>query len=747
MFHPIRRLLALLLLPALARAEPFPLRDLALREAIPLESWRFLAVPSGQEEDFDGSGDMDRADWQEIRVPAVWEYPPGSVPDSVRGQVAWYHTSIDLPAAWDGEVELCFLGVQFIADVFVNGEYSAVHRGGYTPFRVSVGHAAQLPPRLDITLRVDNRLGDEAVPKIGVGWELYGGITREAYVLHRPPARPENLHVRSRRVDADTWALRVDAESVGEPEMPMYVRLLRGEVPVAEKELPDWFQSLSVELAVHKPALWSPEEPNLYRLELSWGGERLAFPVGLREIAYRNGRLLLNGEPIWLQGFGQHEYWPESGPILNNAQRRGDLERMKAVFGANALRTGHYPNHPDLFNLADELGLLVFTEIPVWQNPARWLARDDAWQDWLDPQITGMILALRNHPSVFAWGVLNESGGAHAYIRRARARIRDMDPDRAVAAVLDREHDFAVNRITDLAARNLHYGWYHSDSVYALRAALASNLAAAGDTPLWISEMGGMARPGRLGGGYSDDVRGTETYQEKMTRFGLQYAMAHADRLVGISLWTWSDFSRNGRPHHHGILGPDRAPKLTAYAVANLMFPPLAVLALENETVIPLGDTFQADFAVFARRPEPGRKLTVAWRIQRGAVVVAQGESTGDLGESLATPFGKMAWPVTGLEEAGLHHLYVELRDGGKRLHGQALPIEAVETTNPGVLRLAPPKDGGLRTVAVNGMTLDVYPHVGLLLALPPGTHTLEGPGGKKDFAIAAARSTVLPWE
>jgi len=727
----------------------FPLKSIAVREARLLSDWQMFAVPPGQEEDDDASrpeASAERENWPRVRLPAVWDQPPGDVRLPVPLQVAWFRHRVRVPDEWTGDVSLCFLGVQHSADVFINGQYMTIHRGGYTPFFVQISGEDPRPQDLEILVRVDNRLSQTTVPKNDTGWEIYGGITREVYLLHQPPARPENLFVRTQHGGEGAWRLDLTADLQGVMTSPLRISLHDNGRVLAETSIENPTHPLAVSLQIDNPSLWSPAAPTLHTLELNWGRERLRIPVGFREISFAKGRLVLNGEALWLQGFGQHEFFPRSGPILSTEQRRLDFLRMKNDFAANTYRTGHYPNHPDIYNLADELGFLVFTEIPAWQNESRALA-GEVWENWLNPQLTEMVTHFRNHPSVFAWGVSNEIGGAHAYVRRARARILELDPTRPVAAVIAKDSDFGLNRITDLAARNLHYGWYHSRSVYDLREGLRLNLEAAGDTPVWVAELGGMARPGRLGGGYSDEVRGTETYQDKMTRFGLQYVMSNADRMVGISLWTWSDYERGGRPHDHGILGPGRAPKLSAYAAVNLMRPDTVVLALENETVIPVGGEFRAELLVFKRAPAGGRRYKLRADIRRGGDILLEKQFEVFLAEGHVTSAGELSWTVPADVRIGVHHLHVALYENETLVHSQALPFEPGETTQPGVLRLAPAADGQIHTVEINGMPLRVYPHVGLHLALPAGTHQIRGGKGLQSFEIREARSLSATWE
>ncbi|MEX2606514.1 MAG: glycoside hydrolase family 2 TIM barrel-domain containing protein [Kiritimatiellia bacterium] len=737
---------------ALSAEAPFPLRDLAVREALLLSDWQFMPVPKGREEEVDWSGDEHRSDrsaWPHIQIPAVWDQAPGEVSYPVPNQVGWFRSVVPMPETEDDELELCFLGVNFIADVFVNGQWTAVHRGGYTPFQIPLVNVDRSADTLELLVRVDNRLSSTTVPKAGGGWEPYGGITREVYLLRRPPVRPELPHVRTHRNSEGEWVLRVTASTAGIPDTPLNLRLRLNETLLKEVRVPDWSGGVDITLKLEDPALWSPEDPVLHELEFEWGEDgQLRFPVGIRDLRFQDGRIMLNGSSVWLQGFGQHEFSPRAGPILSSDQRREDLRRMKDLFNSNALRTGHYPHHPEMFALADEMGFLVFTEVPVWQIPPATLARQDVWDDWLEPQLREMVLSYRNHAGIFGWGLLNEISGAHSYIQKARESLHELDPDRGVAAVLASTHDFGVNSITDLSARNLHYGWYHSRSVYDLPKGVNQSLKRSEGLPVWVAEFGGQARPGRLGGGFSDDVRGTETYQDKMTRFGLQYFLFRSDELAGVSLWTWSDYRRNGRAHDHGILGPDRKPKLAAYSTINLMRPPIRSLVLENELLIPAGGTFRADLAVWSESAVQGKAMTLRWRILRAGDLLAEGVLPVVPGEGRVTAAGEVEWPLPGEIPAGLLHFFVELLDAdGERLHSQMLPLEPGETTRPGVLRLHAGESEEAYEVEVAGMTLTVYPFVGLLLPMPPGEFEIRRGDSRQPFRIRPAEFTEFQWE
>jgi hypothetical protein len=721
-------------------AAPFPLKDFPHLDALELSEWQFKWTPSGQEDEIDWSTEdfaAERNTWPSVTFPHPW-------PRNTK-RVGWYRCVVTVPETWSGDAELCILAAKFTTDVFVNGDYVSIHRGGYSPFRIPLKTSDQETRSFEVLLRVDTRLSDETVPKPNVGWGLFGGIDREAYLLHLSPVRPEKLQIITRMNPNGGWQLRFQADTLGSSPKPLRLRLENGGKLIAKASTP-WAEHLDITLDLKNPELWSTENPVLHDLTLEYDGHSFTLPVGIREITWTPKQLLLNGKPLWLQGFGQHETgWGESA-TLTYVERKQDLLLMKDLFRANTLRAGHYPNHPDVYNLADEIGMLVFTEIPVWQNRGDLLASEQMWELWLEPQLRGMTETLRNHPSVFAWGLLNETS-AQAYVIRAKTLLDTLDPSRKSAAVLDKTRWMNASAHTDFLARNLHYGWYHSKSVYALTQGLNINLNAANDKPLWISEFGGLARRGHAGAGFSDDVRGSETYLEKMIRFGLQTALARSEEIVGISIWTWTDFRRGRGWTHHGILDNNRQPKLAAYAALNLMRPDEVVLARESARVLPPGTPFTAEISVHSKSPQPDAKRKVLWQIRSGSTEIKEGTFSQPLSASSVTSFPEVTWEVPADQQPALYHLYLELRDENDTLlHTQAIALEAGETAKPAILRLAPPPENKTQWVEVNGMKLRCYPHIGLLIALAPGEQQLSFSDQDLTLPIAPGEIKDVPW-
>ncbi len=725
-------------------AETFPLSAWAQRDAIQIKSARYRRVPEGQEDEVDWSTDEfaeARLLWQDVPLPHRW-------PASVQG-VSWYALDVEIPKNWKGEVELCLLASKFSTDAFVDGEYRNSFLGGYSPHRIKLRDAGDSTTRVDLLLRVDNRLSESTVPKRKLGWQPFGGLDRELYLVHLPETRPVDLHVQTERLDDSRWRLSLNANVQGVPNQPLNIRVIRKGLELASSRLrpEDWAQGLKTTLELSNPELWSPDSPSLYELELSWGEERLQMPLGFRTLEWIGPRLHVNGAPLFLKGFGQHETPLKADGFLSREQVKADLLMMKEQFGANTLRAGHYPNHPQVYELADELGFLVFTEIPVWQNRGEFLGSEESWELWLEPQLSAMVKELRHHPSIFAWGVLNETW-SQPYVVRARKHIEGLDPSRRVAAVLDKTRAMGASRVTNLVARNLHYGWYHSRSVYVLDQGMNANLAAAGEHPMWIAEFGGNARRGKLGGGYDDELRGTEIYLDKMIRYGMQTALLRQEEFAGISIWTLTDFARGRGIQAHGVLDRERRPKLAATILANLMQNGEKILALENRRVLLPGAEVQIRFALCREIPdaEAGTRR-IRWRMQQGASPLVQGEQELRWANHRVLPGETWKWSPPAQQAPSLAHLYVELlNEQDERLHSQAIAFELGGNTKPALLRIAPPPGKEAVWVNVNGMSLRCFPKLGLQIPLDAGTHSVSLGEETRSITCSPAQVIDLAW-
>jgi len=425
---------------------------------------------------------------------------------------------------------------------------------------------------------------------------------------------------------------------------------------------------------------------------------------------------------------------------------------LKRIFDANLIRPGHYPNHPDLYNLCDEIGMLVFSEIPIWQMRPESLISGDSWDLWIEPQLREMVESFRHHPSAGFWGVANETLGACDYYRRAANYVRGLDPSRPVCAAQEPKADLDAGPIFDMDGRNLHFGWYHCNNVYDGPAIASAVFAATRGRPSLITETGGMASRGSLGGGYSDLARGRETYLDRLLRFNFSFFATVSSPVTGVSVWTWTDFPRDAGTEQHGVLDVYRQPKLVAYSLANLMRGDLRLYSVEKDALVATGGTWRADLRTFNRLRTPRKGLLARWTVLKGQNKVGGGETAFDATAERSQSVTQIEWAAPENAPGGLYAVWIELLDGAKRIHLSGNAFDLYQASCPGVLRIPPAAtDGTQPWIDWGGVRLPVYPLVGLLIPVEEGDYRFPAGEGTRNLGVLSgtiqrAVITTLPW-
>ncbi len=436
-----------------------------------------------------------RGGWSPVAIPHAWNAQDESF-ESMAGDIVWYRKDFRLPSnssalAWI----VRFQNVRYHADVWLNGRRIGEHHGAYLPWEVKLAGLRRGVNRL--VLRVDNRRFEDDLPPAQFddtdqtpagGWWNYGGMLGEAYLRRVKRIDMEEVEVRPTLPDGATGAARVDwrIKLRNHARRTQRVRV-RGDyggrrINLGLRRIPPGATSEARgRLTVPSPRLWSPPDPQLYDVKITADagdaamGRRRAAPLrrvadyslksGIRSLRVDNGRLLLNDEPTNMRGVFIHEDDFNKGSALGNAERENIMNRARDL-GATMLRT-HYPMHPQMHELADRLGVFIWSEVPVFQVPAdllktaglRAVARD---------MLRTNVLTNQNHPSVLTWSVSNElrpEPGTieRSYYRESSRLLRSLDSTRPISVViagyLDHEAQPAFNDF-DLLGFNSYFGWY-----------------------------------------------------------------------------------------------------------------------------------------------------------------------------------------------------------------------------------------------------------------------------------------------
>jgi len=403
--------------------------------------WRFLlgdtAAGSGlpfMERDFDDSA------WGGIRVPAHWvleghgdplytntAFPipvdPPRVPDE--NPTGDYRLAFELPEGWRAEgTVLRFQGVDSCGTVWLNGTELGHSKGSRLPFEFDAGHLLVAGENV-LAVRVHRWSSGTYLEDQDMWW--LPGIFRDVELLQRPAGAIDDYFVHASYDHlSGLGTLRIEADVAGLVDLP-------------ELGIAGLATGATATVAVNP---WSAELPRLYRGTLSAGGERIDLAVGFRTVSIDDGVLRVNGAPVLFRGVNRHEHDPDRGRALDTATMRRDIVMMKQA-NINAVRTSHYPPHPEFLRLCDELGLWVVEECDLethgfiytgWEGNPPAVA---SWKPALHDRIRRMVERDKNHASVVVWSMANEShsgetfGELEAWIRRrdgSRPIMYERDP-------------------------------------------------------------------------------------------------------------------------------------------------------------------------------------------------------------------------------------------------------------------------------------------------------------------------------
>ena len=492
---------------------------------------------------------------EQVRIPHTVKVTPLNYFDDKDYQmVSCYRRTFDAPSEWKGKkVSVTFDAVAHEAEVYINGKFVIKHSCGYTAFTADLTDHIDYGGKNVIAVKCDSR-ENLNVPPFGfvIDYMTYGGIYREVHLDVK-----EKDHIRDVFVSAGAdKKVRIKADVEGEGELVAVITGIdSGKVLFAgpcEKEC---------EINVSEAELWSLDDPNLYELSMTLrNGESedtFVTRFGFRDAVFKADGFYLNGEKIKLRGLNRHQCWPYVGYAMPKSMQRMDADILKNELGLNAVRTSHYPQSHHFIDRCDELGLLVFTEIPGWQNIG-----DDAWKEQAVINTREMVSQYRNHPSIILWGVrINESIDCDELYLRTNKEAHDLDPYRQTSGV---RYLKKSSLLEDVYAFN---DFSHNGKTSGCES--KKNITPDMDKPYFISEYNGHMFP-------------TKAYDSELHR--QEHALRHCnvldsvmsyDDICGSFGWcffdynTHKDFGSGDRVCYHGVTDMFRNFKLAAYVYAS----------------------------------------------------------------------------------------------------------------------------------------------------------------------------------
>ncbi len=360
------------------------------------------------------------------------ETPYDYFDESIYQMVCGYRRTLHIPEEWSGKrVFLCAGAAGHSAEVFVDGVKLGEHHCGYTAFRVELTQALTPGRDAELSIKVDTRETLDQ-PPFGyvIDYMTYGGLYREVWLEVTEQTYLEDVFVRP----ATSGVVHGTVTLGGDVRAGM---TLRQHIEGSEKATPAVGAETEFSLYLPHAKLWDVEEPTLYTLVTElWEGEtlldRTETRLGFREAEFRADGFYLNGRKRKLVGLNRHQSYPYVGYAMPKSMQRFDAEILKRELGLNAVRTSHYPQSQHFIDRCDELGLLVFTEIPGWQH----IDESEAWREQAVRNVEDMVRQYRNHPSIILWGVrINESVDDDALYEQTNAAAHRLDPTRSTGGV------------------------------------------------------------------------------------------------------------------------------------------------------------------------------------------------------------------------------------------------------------------------------------------------------------------------
>ncbi|MDE6750883.1 MAG: glycoside hydrolase family 2 protein [Lachnospiraceae bacterium] len=518
--------------------------------------------------------DYDDSELKSVRLPHTCKETPFHYFDEhIYQMVSGYRRILTVPEEWRGKkVLLTIDGAAHESEVFLNGSKIGEHHCGYTAFTMDITEKLKVGEDNILVIKVNSR-EDSNIPPFGfvVDYMTYGGIYREVYLDIKEPVYLQDIFVRTDITGGKSAV--ISQITLNEAARGLIIRQslkkrddaeykLLGEYAVEnpqnniEKTVTgDKIPELKYQ--VENASLWDIEHPNLYEIktELIKDGEILDERIetfGFRKAEFRADGFYLNNKKVKIRGLNRHQSFPYVGYAMPESMQKHDADILKKELGVNAVRTSHYPQSHYFLDRCDEIGLLVFTEIPGWQHIG-----DDEWKAQAVENVRDMVLQYRNHTSIILWGVrINESLDDDEFYQRTNAMAHELDPYRATGGV--RAHKKS-SLLEDVYTYNdfLHDG---KTKGCERKADVTTDMNKA----YLISEYNGHMYP-------------TKAYDWEEHR--LEHAMRHANVLdaaaaeediAGSFGWcmfdynTHKDFGSGDRICYHGVMDMFRNPKLAA---------------------------------------------------------------------------------------------------------------------------------------------------------------------------------------
>jgi beta-glucuronidase len=454
----------------------------------------------------------------------------------------WYKKSFDYRKTGDSKRLFVYIGAaNYRSDVYLNGKKLGFHKGGFTPFNFEITDLVKEKDNF-LIMKVDNKRKADEVPTLNTDWWNYGGITRDVQLIETPATFIRDYFIQLKKSSTDNLGGYVQLD--GNNKAGISVEISVPELKVKKNVVTDSNGCALIDFKVTGIRRWSTNDPFLYDINISTTEDKTTDRIGFRTIETSGTDILLNGKPLFLKGVSIHEENAIRGGRASSREDALMLLNWAKELGCNFVRLAHYPHNENIIRLADEMGILVWEENPVywtiqWKNPETFATASS--------QLKEVISRDKNRAAVIIWSMANEtpvSDERMSFLKRLADTARHFDNTRLISAALEQhatKENEMVRVITDPFAEyvdvvsfNQYIGWYDGlpDKCSKITWKIDIN------KPVIISELGADA----LGGMHGDSLtRWSEEYQQYFYEQNLKM-ISKIPQLRGTTPWILVDF-------------------------------------------------------------------------------------------------------------------------------------------------------------------------------------------------------------
>jgi len=481
----------------------------------------------------------------------------------------WYKKSFDYQRKENTRLFVYFGAANYLADVYLNGEKIGRHEGGFTPFNFEITNLVWDKSN-SLIVKVDNKRRRDAVPTLITDWWNYGGLTRQVKLVETPATFVQDYFIQLQKgslKQISGW-VRLNGEKLNQR---VTVRIPEARISKSFATDANGYAEISFDADL---TLWSPNNPKLYDVVIEAETDHVQDQIGFRNIETRGTEILLNGRPVFLRGVCIHEEAPFRGGRAYSQEDARTLLGWAKELGCNFVRLAHYPHNEFMIREADKLGIMVWSEIPVYWTI---LWENSATLENAQNQLSEMIARDKNRAAVIVWSMANEtplSDTRLSFLKKLIEHARSLDPGRLISAAMERHYadektqmiDDPLGEYLDVLGCNEYVGWYDGLPEKADRVEWKTKYK----KPVIMSEFGG----GALYGNHGDVLtRWTEEYQENLYQHQVNM-LKRISFLRGTCPWILTDFRSPRRPltgiqdfHNRKGLISDRGEKKKAFYV------------------------------------------------------------------------------------------------------------------------------------------------------------------------------------